>query len=420
MRALIRQARVPALVALLLAVAAPLLAQYGRPITEREKAGYWRAGPFRLTPLLQLRNAGVDSNPFLTEGAEISENEVIIRGGLKAFVPIGRRLRLRGDGWLDYTFYSEALETRALDPGGDLRAELDVSRLSFFGGMGHFAARQRYTTDIDNRIRRTEDWLNGGVQLQLTRIVGLDFGVEERRYRFDPDKESEDDSIGILLDRDTFSFQGRFRYAVTPLTTIVASAEAIEDTFVFAEPSRATTKSYRYLAGFEFGEKAVITGRFLGGLRDIPAETAGSVAPNRGAAFQALVFAPFLQRFRLTAGYDRDIYYSASPVLVEGQPTRNTYVYDRLRLTLEFDLPLSFVGRLIGGWEKADFRLPFTVGGVSLSREDRLRELGGSLLRRLGAHALLGVTVAHTTRESTLPGIDYRRWRVGVQGEFLP
>ena len=90
--------------------------------------------------------------------------------------------------------------------------------------VGLVVQEERYTTDIDNRVRRTEDWLNGGVQLQLTRIVGLEFGVEERRYRFDPDEESEDDSIGILLDRDTFSYQGRFRYAVTPLTTIVASA----------------------------------------------------------------------------------------------------------------------------------------------------------------------------------------------------
>ncbi len=419
MRALARLARIPALAALLLALAAPALAQYGRPITEREKAGFWRAGPFRLTPLVQLRNAGVDSNPFLTPGAEESETEVVLRAGLKAYVPVGRRLRLRGDGWLDYTFFSTALETRAIDPGGDLRAELDVSRLTFFGGGGHFSARQRYTTDIDTRIQRTEDWANGGFQLRVTKIIGLDFGVEDRRFRYNPE-DPGGESIKILLDRDSLSFQGRFRYALTPLTTLLASAEAIEDTFRFAEPSRAVTRSYRYLAGFEFGEKAVITGRFLGGLRDIPAESAGSVAPNRGPAFHVLIQAPFLQRFQLSTAYDRDIFYSATAVVLDDQPTRNTYTYDRIQLTLEMDLPLSLVGRLIAGWQSADYRLPYNVGGVPTLRDDRVRELGASLLGRIGRHARLGLTAVHSARESTIPGADYSRWRIGVQGEFVP
>jgi hypothetical protein len=418
-RALTRLARIPALAALLLALASPALAQYGRPITEREKAGFWRAGPFRLTPLVQLRNAGVDSNPFLTPGAEESETEVVLRVGIKAYVPVGRRLRLRGDGWLDYTFFSTALETRAIDPGGDLRAELDVSRLTFFGGAGHFSARQRYTTDIDTRIQRTEDWVNGGFQLRVTKIIGLDFGVEDRSFRYDPE-DTGGESIKILLDRDTLSFLGRFRYAVTPLTTAIVSAETIEDTFVFAEPSRATTKSYRYLAGFEFAPKAVITGRFLIGLRDIPPETAGSVAPKRGPAVQALILAPFLQRFQLNAAYDRDIYYSATAVVLEDQPTRNTFTYDRLRFTLDIDLPLFLVGRLIAGWQSADYTLPFTVAGVPTPREDKIREFGASLLRRIGRHARLGLTAIHTTRESTIPGADYSRWRLGVQGEFVP
>jgi hypothetical protein len=417
--ALLRPARIPALAALLLALAAPSLAQYGRPISEREKAGFWRLGPLRLTPLVQLRNAGVDSNPSLTPETEESETEVVLRGGVQVYVPLGRRLRLRGDGWLDYTFFSTAVETGSVDPGGDLRAELDVSRLSFYGGGGHFSARQRYTTDIDTRIQRTEDWVNGGLQLRVTKIIGLDFGVEDRRFRYDPENTGGE-SIKILLDRDTLSYQGRFRYALTPLTTALVSAEAIEDTFRFAEPSRATTRSYRYMAGFEFGPKAVITGRFMGGLRDIPAASAGSVAPKRGPVFQALILAPFLQRFQLNVGYDRDIFYSASAVVLEDQPTRNTYTYSRLRFTLEVDLPLSLVGRAIAGWQGADYTLPLTLDGVPTPREDRIRELGGSLLRRIGRHARFGATALYATRTSTIPGGDYSRWRIGLQGEFVP
>jgi hypothetical protein len=417
-RAFIRRLGLLALAAL---AAPPALAQYGRPITEQEKAGYWRAGPFRLTPLVALRNAGVDSNPFLTPGAEVSETEVVLRAGIKAYVPVGRRLRLRADGWLDYTSFSEALEPRAIDPGGDLRAELDVSRLTFFGEGGHFQTRQRYTTDIDTRVRRSEGWVNGGVQLRITRIIAVDFAAEDRRFRYEPDEDDPGgERIKRLLDRDSLAYQGRFRYALTPLTSALVSAEVIEDTFRFGDPARTKTTSYRYLAGLEFGEKAVVTGRLLGGVRDIPASSAGSVAPYTGPIFQTLVRVPFLQRFRLDVIFDRDVYYSASLALADETLTRNTYVYGRVNFTLEFDLPLRFVGRAIAGWQNADYQVPVLVGGVETLREDRIRAVGFSLLRRLGRAARFGVTALHTTRTSNVPGSDYSRWQLGLQGEFVP
>ena len=113
-----------------------------------------------------------------------------------------------------------------------------------------------------------------------------------------------------------------------------------------------------------------------------------------------LVFAPFLQRFQLNAAYDRDIYYSSSPVAVEKQPTRNTYAYDRLRFTLDIDLPFFFVGRLIAGWQRADFQVPFLVDGLPTAREDRLRELRGAPLAPLRSpRPLRGHRPAHHSRE---------------------
>lgn len=401
--------------------AAPAIAQYGRPITEREKAGYWRVGPFRLTPLVELRNAGVDSNPFLTPEGDTSETEVVLRGGLKAYVPVGRRLRLRGDGWLDYTAFSEALEPRALYPGGDLRAEVDVSRFTFFGGGGHLTTRQRYTTDIDSRVERVEGWVNGGVNLRVTRIIGVDLAAEDRSFRYDPnDDDLGGERVKLLLDRDTLSYQGRFRYALTPLTTALVSAEVIEDTFVYGDPATATTRSYRYLAGFEFGDKAVLTGQLLGGVRDIPADSAGTVAPYTGPAFRALVRVPFLQRFRLDTFYDRDVYYSGSAAFVGEEVLRNTYVYGRLSFTLEFELPLRFIGRASAGWQNAGYQVPIVVDGAEVLREDKVNQYAISLLRRLGRSARFGLTAMHTTRASNVPGGDYRRWQIGLQGEFVP
>ena len=415
-----RHLRLPLLAALLLALATPALAQYGRPITEREKEGLWRLGPFRLTPLLQLRNAGVDTNPFLTSEGGAEETEVVLRGGVKIYVPVGRRFRFRGDGWLDYTFFSNALEPRKTYPGGDLRAELDISRFTLFAGGGHFYARQRYTSDIDTRIERTEGWVNGGVQYQLTRIFGIDFAAEDRRFRYNAETP-EDERIKLLLDRDSLSFQGRFRYNITPLTTLLVTGEILEDTFRYGDPARATTKSYRYLAGFEFGQKAVITGLFLAGVRDIPASSAGTVKPYTGPALRGSLVVPLLeQRLRLGANFTRDVYYSASASLAEDQAVRNTYVYGQWQLSLEFDLPLRFIGRVIGGWQNADYQVPVLLDGVETMREDKAQSYGFSLLRRLGRNARFGVTAMHTTRSSNIPGLDYSRWRYGLSGEFTP
>ena len=148
------------------------------------------------------------------------------------------------------------------------------------------------------------------------------------------------------------------------------SAEAIEDTFVFAEPSRATTRSYRYLAGFEFGQKAVVTGRFLAGPARHPGRHRRKRGPQPGPAFQALILAPFLAALPArTPATTATSTTRRRAVVFEEQPTRNTYTYDRLHLTLELDLPLSFVGRLIAGWQSADYRAARTPSAGCPPRE---------------------------------------------------
>jgi hypothetical protein len=211
------------------------------------------------------------------------------------------------------------------------------------------------------------------------------------------------------------------RYAITPLTTMLVSAEVVEDTFRFAEPSRATTRSYLYLGGFEFGQKAVLNGRLLAGVRDIPARSAGGVVPYTGPAVRGSLLVPILQqRVRIGADLTRDVYYSATALRAEDEPLRNTYTYGQWRLTLEFDLPVGFIGRVIAGWQDAEYHVPIVIDDVTMLREDRLRRLGGSLLRRLGRNARFGLTAVHSTRSSNVPGLAYTRWQYGVQAELTP
>ena len=189
--------------------------------------------------------------------------------------PIGSRFRLVGSGWLDYNYFKTFPAERSTDPGGQGHLEFDLWRLTPFVGGGGFRSHQLYTTDIDERIEHSEEWLNAGSRLRLTSQLSLEFGVEDRKLRWGESAVSGN-QIADELDRDSTIYKGGARLRLSALTDLVASAERLEDTFLVAPPSLATTISYRYLAGFEFGERAFMTGRILAGVRDIPAGSAGS------------------------------------------------------------------------------------------------------------------------------------------------
>jgi hypothetical protein len=406
--------------ALALGAAAPARAQFWPELTDKQKKGRVRLGPFALTPRLELRNAGVDTNVFVTSTNPVEDTSIVLRASSDVFLPLGRRFRVAGTGWLDFNYFASESDQRSTDPGVQGRFEADAWRLTLVAGGGAFNSRQLYSTDIDERVKRSEEWVNLGFRLRLTSQLRVDAGVEDHSYRWNPEPD-QDQTVKDQLDRDSVVYKGALRYELTPLTDLVASAEKIDDTFRVAPPGRATTTSYRYLAGFEFGEKAFLTGRFVGGVRDIPEDDAGSVVPYTGPAFQASVAAPFLQRFRLSLGYERDVYYSATGGVLTETIVRNTYTYGRFNASLDIDVAFQLVLRLTGGYENAEYLRPFPVPGAGLiDRTDQVTLGGFSLLRRIGDSALIGVTALYSRRESNYPGATYSRWQYGLQGYVNP
>ena len=95
------------------------------------------------------------------------------------------------------------------------------------------------------------------------------------------------------MDRDTLAGTGQLRFALTPRTTFVASAEALEDRF-FSQPlgGPRERESYRYLAGFELNPARAVLGDALAGLRDFPGTLAQGSPPYRGPDPQRGLDAP--------------------------------------------------------------------------------------------------------------------------------
>jgi hypothetical protein len=265
------------------ALTSPVHAQFWPPISEELKQGRFRVGPLALTPRLELRNAGVDTNVFVSPTDPTRDTSIVLRGSLDGYLPVGTRLRLVGAGWLDFNYFGTVASERSTDPGGEGHLEIDVWRLTPMVGGGSFRSRQLYTTDIDERIERSEEWWNAGTRLRLSSQIGLELGLEERKLRW-ADSPTSGTQIADELDRDATTYKGAARIRLSALTDLVASAERIEDTFRVAPPGLETTTSYRYLGGFEFGERAFMTGHVLVGVRDRQAASRPTAArPSRPA-----------------------------------------------------------------------------------------------------------------------------------------
>ena len=414
-----RPARRPAALALasLLGVAGTAAAQYNKtepPVTR------FHAGPIRFNPKLELRNAGRDTNAVLDPTNPVEDNSIVVRGTITGFMPVRSRLRLYGEGWLDWGYFQTFSTETSWDPGGQGHAELDLGPFTFQGGGGALQARQLYSIDIDQRILRQERWVNGGLEWRLTRRFVVSGGAEHREYRFDPSAGLAQSTTAATLNRNNLTGTVALRYKLTSMTTAVATADIIEDQFQLAAPGLDTTRSYRYLGGLEFGKTALINGRFLAGVRDFPASTAGALPNYTGLAMQGQLSWPILTRVRLVGTAQRDVYVSSVPVRSTEERGRNTFVLTSLEGGAEVDLPLSLVGRGTFGFTQANYLLPTMVQSVPFDRVEHLYTVTGALLRRFSDNVRVGGQVTYYRRVSTIPFQSYDRWLYGLSAEIVP
>jgi hypothetical protein len=407
--------------AFVLAFAASASAQYNK--TEPPTKTPFRLGPLRLSPKLELVNAGRDTNVLLDPTDPLSDRSVVVRGTLGGFMPVRRRIRLFGEGWLDWSYYRSLSSETSLDPGGQGRAEVDLGPFTLIGGGGALQARQLYSIDIDQRILRQERWGNVGAEWRVSRRFVVSGGAEERSYRYDP-------SVGTLgsgslrtaaaLDRNNTTGTMALQYTLTSMTKLVATEDVIQDEFAISAPGLSTTRSYRTLAGVELGEKAFISGRFLAGMRNFPASSAGSLPSYSGPAFTGTLALPLFNRLRLAGTFLRDVFVSAQAVRTAEERARNTYVLTSLQGTADIDLPLELIGRATVGYSDASYLLPALVSGVPFPHEEHLYTVGGGLLRRFSDSVRVGGTATYYRRVSTIPGNSYDRWVYGISAEIVP
>jgi putative beta-barrel porin BBP2 len=416
---------------LVLAVAIPLVASASFAAETRKRPGRYRVGPLYFSPRLELRNAGVDTNVLRARTRPVKDRSVLFRPSVTVFLPAGRRLRVDGEGFLDAQYFHREGSQRSLDFGLDGRARLDLGRITLFAGGGGLQVRQRFLPDLeplvarqpfdlDHRLLRNEKWGSLGLRFDLSRRISATLAGNGRVYRTGA-LTLDGADVRESLDRNALSGSIQGRYALSRRTNLVASVEVLEDRFLAQSfGGSRIARSFRYLAGAEFGRRALLRGKVTAGIREFPGTVSQAAPSYRGPVLDVSTEVPLFGYARLGVTAERDVSYAAARVRVAGEEHRNTYVLSRYAASLLTALPFGLIGRGFAALDQGRYLLPVSQNGVTSRRVDHLFSAGGSVLRRLGERVRVGGNVSWGRRVSTIADFSYEEVVYGLQAEIVP
>jgi hypothetical protein len=392
-------------------------------IDEVRKAARIHAGPFYLTPTLQLKELGVDSNVFNAAGEQKSDFTFTVTPKADVWVPVARRALLHAAMATDLVWYAQYSTERSVDPQFTTRAEAYFNRFTFFAGAAYLNTRQRPNFEIDLRSRHLEHNLLGGVDVRLTTRFSMDVAARRDDTEYDADARFDGTLLERTLNRTTTGGQASARYRLTPLTTIAVRYDNLVDQFEFS-PDR-DSRSYRIMPGIEFNPRALIKGRAYVGHRKFTPEAADVLPEFSGLVAELDLSYTLLGATSFGVRYRRDLTYSyeeAQPFFVDnvvGASVRRALgrrfdvlvSTDRHRYAYEDILndPLRSPGSLDPG----------TPSSNPIERVDITWNYAASLGYRLGRDGRIGFGASYWKRESTTKRFrDYDNLRIGTTATY--
>jgi putative beta-barrel porin BBP2 len=399
------------LVSLLVFLKSPL-AMAQEKADERPKYGSVRLGPVYLSAKAPFA-VGVDGNVYNTpEGT--SDEAASITPTLKAVLPLGRRIRIRSSGGIVPQYFHREATERYTDLFGDVRGEIDAGPITAYGGIGGGRYRQRFTLEIDDRIKRHEKSDVFAAILHVGHRVTISGSQLRLTSTFDPEAKVEGTLVSASLDRRTITRRGEVSLPLTRKTSLRPFVDFLEDRFLHVLPGqKSTVSSQRYGAALAFSELAFLNGNVAAGVRHFGAGQ--GVAPYNGVFLSASLASPFIIGTRLLLLTNRDVSYSA--LTSSSSSLRSTFVSSTYRVDVLFELPLKLHGRVSGGYLESKYLLSPDEDTGSKPRRDHGWLEGAALLRHFGRHLSVGGQVQHESRTSPLDGHSYDGLSYGLAGE---
>jgi hypothetical protein len=359
-----------------------------------------QAGPVALSPTLELRDIGVDSNVFNESMEPKDDFTFTVRPGLTASLGTGA-VRLIGKGAGGFVYYQTYTDQQSTNGEFEGRIETMSTRLRPYASAGWLQTNERNGYEIDARATRERSSFMGGADFELTAVTALTAWIRRERQTYAEGEQFMGVDLADQLDYTTDLAAAGAKFAVTPITTLTVAVELQRDRFR-ASPMR-DADTIRVAPALRFGTDAAITGHFSAGYRDF--NPRDPLLPSyRGFILSAGASYTLLGVTRFDVQGNRDVMYSFDA-------THPYYLASGGFLTVSQRVggPFDVIG--LGGAQRLRFQ---DVGGAQLAGGgETTKTLGGGFGIRVGEHLRVTLTYDRTERNSTESSIrEYRRSRV--------
>ena len=368
----------------------------------------WRFGPFAVTPKVELKNLGWDSNVFNETEKPKSSFTTTVGAPIDWWFRFGRA-RIHGVDYFEGVYFASYSSQSSFNQRHDLTLLVPLNRIRPYIGGYYLSTNDRPGFEIDERLRRNERELNAGVVIRLTTKTDLDVSGRRTTYEYD-DEEYAGTPYSTRLNRRTEKFGAQARYRLTPLTTLTLLADSVRERF--SEYPIRDNDGFRILPGVEFGRHALIEGKAQVGYRSF--DTVQTGMPDfSGLVANAELSYTFRGMTRFTAGLSRDIFFSfevLEPFYIQPGFT--------LSVTQQVTGPWDVQAR--AGWYRLEYQAAQPLEGVtSAGRVDRYNTFGGGIGYRMGRDVRVGFNVDYFRRESILYTRAYEGLRAGAAVSYV-
>ena len=266
----------------------------------------FQTGDFAWTPLLTLRDAGLDTNVF-DEAEDPKRDTVAVLSPQADGVYDNGMWRLALAGGADFVYFRRYTDERSLNTRGTARLDVALARVTPFAGIGWLDTRERQNAEIDLRARRSERDLRAGARLQVASRLGFEGSVRRGDFRYRTGQVFREVDLAERLNRESTGGAARLLVDLTPLTRFSVDAELWRDRFEFVPEQDAD--HVKVTGGFEFSPDAIIRGRASIGYHKMEPKGAIGV-PYEGLTASVDIGYVLLGRTKFDVRVNRDTTYS--------------------------------------------------------------------------------------------------------------
>ncbi len=364
--------------------------------------GMRRAGPFRVQPLLVLKDAGYDDNiRFDAQKAE-GDATATTGAGLGALLLAADRGGLRLFQEVDYVAFGKNTDLNHWNGDSRARGILLVKRL-VLSLEDHFTSvRERPSTEIDQRVRRENNALTAALRSIGKGRLGVRAYVRRESVDYSSGEPGAED-VGDLLNRDenTLSVTGELR--VLPKTTFTLEGNVQRIDFQDVGLGR-NSRVQSILPGLRFDPSASVQGEFKIGVTTLEAPDQPQ-SRFHGTVGEGRLTTRLGHAARLKTSFDRSLIYSLAANNLYFVSTNWSAAYEQF-FSRRVSGEISY-GRGLNHYPNPmALTVPVPFQGI---RDDRLTNYGATVRCRINPELSLVVSAQRLRRDSTDDGFDRER-----------